>query len=305
MSTLCKKSVCILMSTYNGENYIKEQIDSLLNQTYKNFNIYIRDDDSKDGTKKILEQYEKEGKIKLFCGENKGYAKSFIDILKKAEGFDYYAFCDQDDVWLKEKVEKAVEKLNNMDDTLPIMYFSNLNMYDQNLNFLYTNNDYKLVSFENSLVEVITSGNTMLINNRLREILLKGNPQKLYAHDWYLYMLATAFGEIYYDKNSYIKYRKHPNCVTDQTMGFFKLQIYRFKKLIVNGAFKRMKEQLVEFYDIYGDKLNEKDRKLLKLFANKKYNFIFAIKKVFYPHKYRQKIIDDILLRIMILFVKL
>ena len=92
--------VNVLISTYNGEKYIKDQIDSILGQTYPNIRIYVRDDGSSDNTCNILKEYEKAGKIVLFRGDNVKWGKSFLTLLKKAETGSYWAFSDQDDVWL-------------------------------------------------------------------------------------------------------------------------------------------------------------------------------------------------------------
>ena len=91
--------ITILLSSYNGEKYIEEQLNSIFNQTYDNISILVRDDNSKDGTVKILEKYAAQGKLKWYSGENLGCAKSFWDLLCNFGESDYYAFCDQYDVW--------------------------------------------------------------------------------------------------------------------------------------------------------------------------------------------------------------
>ncbi|HOV15546.1 MAG TPA: glycosyltransferase, partial [Spirochaetota bacterium] len=125
----CPK-INILMSTYNGEKYLKEQLDSLLNQTYKNIKIYIRDDGSSDNTLNILKEYNKENKINLFVGENIGFVKSFFWLIKNSDNADYYSFSDQDDVWFPGKLEKAINLLNKYDSQIPTLYFSNFDYYD-------------------------------------------------------------------------------------------------------------------------------------------------------------------------------
>ena len=94
------KKVIILLSAYNGEKYIREQIKSIINQTYSEIKIYVRDDGSKDQTPQILKEFADEGMIKLYLGENIGFVKSFLWLVKNCENADYYAFADQDDVWL-------------------------------------------------------------------------------------------------------------------------------------------------------------------------------------------------------------
>ena len=102
------KKVAVVLSTYNGEKYVKEQLDSILKQTYKNVEIIVRDDGSKDSTVEIIKEYqEKHKNIKLVVGENLGFIKSFFELLKIAEA-DYYSYADQDDIWVKNKIELAV-----------------------------------------------------------------------------------------------------------------------------------------------------------------------------------------------------
>ena len=125
------EKVDILVATYNGEKYIKDQIESLLNQTYSNIQIIISDDCSKDNTREILKQYEQNSKIKIYYQEqNQGYVKNFEFLLKKVEN-PLYMLCDQDDVWKKEKVQKSIEKLQkeNLD-----LVFGDLEVVDENLN---------------------------------------------------------------------------------------------------------------------------------------------------------------------------
>ena len=130
--------VIICMSTYNGEKYVKEQIESLLNQTYKNLEIYVRDDGSKDNTINILEEYEKNNKIHFIKGNNVGVVKSFYECLKEAyDNAEYFAYCDQDDKWHKNKIERAISKLKKENQEQPTLYFSEFNYCDENLNFVH------------------------------------------------------------------------------------------------------------------------------------------------------------------------
>ena len=124
------EKIDILLATYNGEKYLKEQIDSLLNQTYNNIQIIISDDCSTDKTREILKQYEKNENIKIFYQEeNLGYVKNFEFLLKQVEN-NLYMLCDQDDVWKKQKIEKTVEKLQkeNLD-----LVFGDLEVVDEKL----------------------------------------------------------------------------------------------------------------------------------------------------------------------------
>ena len=123
------EQIDIILATYNGEKYLKEQLDSILNQTYTNFRLLISDDCSQDSTKEILKEYEeKDNRIKVFFQEkNLGYVKNFEFLLTKVEG-SIYALSDQDDIWNKDKVEKSYNKLKEEHADL---VFTDLEMIDE------------------------------------------------------------------------------------------------------------------------------------------------------------------------------
>lgn len=297
-----KKKFAIILSAYNGEKYIKEQLESLFNQTYKNIEVIVRDDGSKDNTVKILEQYVKQGKnIKLVKGENIGFVKSFFELLKIADA-DYYAYCDQDDIWEKDKIERAYLGLLKLDETKPNLFFSKSDYYDQDMNFVAKGEEKKLYNFRNSLVECVTQGMSMCINKKARDIIIENIPQKSIFHDQWTYMVCSAFGELYYDDKALVRYRRHTKSVTAEGKSFIKLQMWRIKEIFFGDMIKNIKEQINEFYEIYGDKLIAKDKKIIKLFTNKKYNLINAITKCLYPKRFRKKIVDEVFLRVMFLF---
>ena len=167
--------VIICMSTYNGEKYVKEQIESLLNQTYKNLEIYVRDDGSKDNTINILEEYEKNNKIHFIKGNNVGVVKSFYECLKEAyDNAEYFAYCDQDDKWHEDKIKRAISKLKKENQEQPLLYFSEFNYCDENLNFVNKSNlNKKGASFENSIVECISFGIVEVFNKKLATKILE------------------------------------------------------------------------------------------------------------------------------------
>lgn len=299
-----EKTVAILLSAYNGEKYIKEQIDSLIYQTYKNIHIYIRDDGSKDNTVSIVKQYKNEN-ITLIEGKNCGFIKSFFTLLEKAEDADYYAFCDQDDVWREDKIERSVKMLSKLDENKPNLFFSNSDYYDIDLNFVAYGEKEKVYNFRNSLVECVSQGMTMCINKTARNLLIKNIPKNCISHDCYTYMLCAGLGQMVYDSEALVKYRRHTKSVTAEGKNFIELQIWRIKKFLLGDSLKLIRKQIIEFGNIYKDKLNEEDRKLLFLFMKEKYSFISAIKKAFYPKKFRKKLSDEILLRILFLIGKM
>ena len=299
------KKVTILMSTYNGEKYLKEQIDSLISQTYENIEIYIRDDGSKDNTVKIVKEYkEKYKNITLIEGKNLGFINSFFELLKICNDADYYAYCDQDDVWMEDKIQRAVEFLEKTNKNKPALYFSNSDYYDGDMNYLATAEKNKVYNFRNSLVECVTQGMTMVVNNCTRKLIIQNKPENCLYHDWWTYMICSGFGKIVYDDKSLVKYRRHNKSVTVEGKNPFQLLVFRIKKFIVGDSLKKIKEQWKEYEKFYYNELDEENKKLLKLFTHK-YNFLIALRKTFYPKRFRRKIIDEISVRILFLIGKL
>lgn len=298
------KKVAILLSTYNGEKYLKEQLDSILAQTYTNFELIIRDDGSKDNTVKIIKEYiEKTDKeITLIEGKNLGFIKSFFDLLKRGDA-DYYAYADQDDIWLPNKIELAVNSLNKLDDRVPNMAFSNVDYYDTEMNFIGKGDSKnKKPSFLNSLYECINQGMTMVINKKAREYIIDNIPEKCFFHDWWTYMICTAFGNVVQDDVVTVKYRRAKTNATVEGQGIVTLLIWRIKKLLLGDGMKDIKKQITIFKNIFYKDLSTENQKIIDTFEGEKYNFFKAIKKAFYPKKIRRKLIDDISLRIFFLF---
>lgn len=300
-----EKKVTILMSTYNGEKYISEQLDSLINQTYKNLEIVIRDDGSKDSTINIIKEFQKKtNNITLVEGENVGFINSFFELLNIDNNADYYAYCDQDDVWMENKIERAVSFLRKTDIKKPVLYFSNSDYYDKDMNYLATAEKNKIYNFRNSLVECVTQGMTMVINDKTRQTIINNKPQNCLYHDWWTYMICSGFGEIVYDDESLVKYRRHNKSVTVEGKSPIQLFWFRVRKFLVKDSLKTIKKQWKDYEDFYYKDLNKENQKLIKLFTHK-YNFLMALRKTFYPKRFRRKFIDEISVRILFLFGKL
>lgn len=204
------QKVQILMSTYNGEEFIREQLDSVLAQNYPDVDILVRDDGSCDDTYVILKEYEEiHPNIRAYQGKNIGVNKSFFDLLKKSNhDAAYIGFCDQDDYWMPEKIEKAVEQLEQMNG--PALYCGAKTLADENLEPLKNQqNPHVNPGFGNAVIESICSGCTALMNRELVDIIRKRLPEDVVHHDWWCYMAAVYMGTMYYDENSYIYYRQH------------------------------------------------------------------------------------------------
>lgn len=213
--------IAVLMSSYNGEKYIHEQIDSIVNQEGNfDLSIFVRDDGSTDGTISILSTYQDDGNLTFYKGKNLGPALSFLNLLSECRGYDYYAFSDQDDYWEKDKIKRAIKVIHN---DFPIVYFSNALLVDENLNDL-GRNVYKHVprtDFNTLCCAGGILGCTMVINSQLAKYIQSHRlPSQIVMHDFYICELCLAIGgKIIYDSSSTVKYRQHSTNVVGVSKG--------------------------------------------------------------------------------------
>lgn len=229
-----KPEVAILMSTYNGTEFLEEQIQSIIDQSFTNWELLIRDDGSIDQTVSIIKKYcSIDTRIHLIKStKNLGTVSSFFYLLEQADA-DYYMFADQDDVWKKNKVELTVNKMKNiLDQNIPTCVYSNLTVVDECLNEkgqLLTNNwqSFPYLLFTNNVF-----GCTMAINQSLKSKVLFNdlNIDNIYMHDWWLALLAAAFGKVLYIPESTILYRQHGS----NQVGASKKNVLSFTKRIIN-----------------------------------------------------------------------
>ncbi len=276
----------ILLATYNGEKYLREQIDSILNQTYKNIRLIVSDDCSKDGTRKILEEYKnKDERIKVYYQEkNLGVVKNIEFLLGKVES-PYYMLADQDDYWLPEKAEKSLETLKNNNADL---VFGDLQVVDENLNTMYESfNDYMLLSRKinkyidsykvNYLYNCVTGCTVLAKKETIEKILPLPTNSKYLIHDHWIGLMASLNGKLAYMPEKYIKYRQHGNnqVGTEKiSHGFKKLEQVREHfinvKLGVFGTYVNNTEKFPEELK----KQNKESYEYYKMLQNKR-NFNF------------------------------
>ncbi len=300
------KKVIVLMSAYNGEKYIEEQLDSILGQTYENIEILVRDDGSKDATSKILEEYQERGDITLIKGENVGFVQSFFELIDKSDDADYYAFADQDDVWLPDKIAWAIEKLEGSVKDLPVLYYSNFDFYDDKMEFIsHRKKDNPQISFRNAMMECLPLGFNILFNKCARDMTKDVHPVKSTGHDWWMYMLCSGLGQVVYDDRVTVKYRRHNATTSGNEQSFISLMIWRFKYFVLNGYFRKIHDQIVEFNRFYGNQLSAIDKKEADMMSLEGFHPLNYFKKLFYCKRYRQKMADEIIVRMVILFGQL
>jgi glycosyltransferase involved in cell wall biosynthesis len=274
--------VAILLSTYNGEAFLEELLDSLLGQDYKNYEIFIRDDGSVDKTVRILKNYEKHNHVHCVYSENIGVVRSFYTLLSDCPiNADYYAFCDQDDIWAPCKISDAVDCLKGDNEEVKL-YFSALNYVDINGNYIGCSAPVNTKpTFNNAILQNLAVGCTTVINKSAREKILRNvNFSEVYMFDWWVFLVCTFFGKVYFSEKSYIGYRQHSNNAVGASAA------NNFRKCIqwlvyLNKRPKRfVKRQLLEFHRVYCCDYQNINHKLLsEIIELDDRNIIFKIYK--------------------------
>lgn len=263
----------VLMSTYNGEKYLREQLDSLLSQSLKPTKILVRDDGSSDETVNILEEYASEHSfIEYYCGKNIGPAKSFFELINKCDEYDYYALCDQDDVWFKDKLEVAVNTLEKENTSIPLLYAGRFILTDEKLNQL--NSDvsklYSFNDFAHSLIYHTAPGCTFVFNNEARKQIIKYDVNKEYCviHDAIIHKVVTMFGKMILDNEPHMYYRQHGNNVYGLTANKINEFKHRVKNFIGGSVRKYRSNTAKSLLNVYGKECTDENYKLLNIVAN-------------------------------------
>lgn len=286
------QKVDILLATYNGEKYIKEQVESILNQTYENIQIIISDDCSTDKTRQVLKEYENNEKIKIFYQEkNLGYVKNFEFLLKQVES-NLYMLSDQDDVWKKEKVEKSVEKIES--EKLDLV-FGDLEVVDENLNTLYKSYNrymhliHKIKKYQKDyrlqyLYNCMTGCTIISRKNWIDKVLPFPTNSKYMIHDYWLGLVIALNGKVGYIEEPYILYRQHgKNQVGSKKASKTASKLEEVRNISINtriGTF----ETYVMHEEMFDEKLRKQNKKALeyfKMLKNKK-NFNFRQWGIFF-----------------------
>lgn len=258
--------ISILLSTYNGEKFLAEQINSLIAQSVK-VNIVVRDDGSKDNTVGILKGYG--DAITLYEGKNLGFALSFWELLNLAPKSDYYAFCDQDDLWDDDKIEKAVKKLKCHNNDIPLLYCSNVRLVDKDLNILNDcSSSQTSTSFIASLFSGISQGCTFVFNDKTCEMLKSYQGRKIDYHDWQAFRIVSCFGKVIFDEMPHMSYRQHGNNCVGLTKSNLKNK-FQYLKYILCGKSERTRSTMAKnMLEHFGEKMSKENLTIASNFAN-------------------------------------
>ncbi len=298
--------VAILMCTYNGAAYLREQLESFSAQTFRNWVLYVSDDASTDDTVGILSGYQARWgreRLVIFSGPCKGFAENFISLVQRSEiDADYFAFSDQDDVWFIDKLKRSVDRLDLVDSSTPALYCARTRLVDADLNVIGVSPLFsKPPSFRNALVQSLAGANTMLINQAARGLLLKlPDRSLLIAHDWLTYLLVTGCGgQVSYDAEPCLDYRQHSGNLIGANASA-RDRMVRFRKML-SGRFAEWNDANLAILKGMEYVLTAENRDVLAYFENGRRQSLFKrVSKLRKAGVYRQTLQGDLSLMVAI-----
>lgn len=275
--------VVVLMSTYNGEKYIREQLDSIYNQKEIEVKVFVRDDGSNDSTQAILNEYKIKYGLIWYTGDNLKAARSFMNLIYNAPESQYYAFADQDDYWDPDKLSTAVYQIKQEEvANLAVMYSCPTRLVDKDLKPMKDNSHNKTYtdSFNKSLIASNATGCTIVFNKKLLELMKKYKGEHLRMHDDLAHKVCCATGGILVrDKEAHISYRQHENNVIG--INYSKVKKWKMRIDRIRNPKCERSKFLSELYDCYADYIKKEDRELLYKVANYKKILFGKIRVIF------------------------
>lgn len=274
--------ISILMTTYNGGKYISEQINSILHQTVQDASLYVQDDSSTDDTWELLQSYHRQYPDRIIIYQNKentGNPKyNFYSMMSRICD-DYLMLCDQDDVWLPDKIEKTFAKMREMEQTygkeIPLLIHTDLRVVDSDLSVINLsfktamNANYDRVKLKDQIIQNTLTGCTAMYNRALAELLWDRMPDYMVMHDWWLMLIASAFGHIGHINDQTILYRQHgANEIGAKDVRTLR---YKIKKLFyykeIKKAIADTYQQADSFLIYYRKKLSSEQIELLETYC--------------------------------------
>lgn len=298
------RSVQVLMSTYNGEKYIRRQIDSILNQKDVAIHLLIRDDGSTDSTCEIIRSYAEKysDQVEITMGSNMGYKKSFLTLIQLAGDYDYYAFADQDDYWKPDKEIASIEKMESDDFVGAKLAQVNLEATDENLVPLNPPPHFQLLTLQRH--DQVYSGDffqgcLMTWNHDAMKLLKAYYPAGNHSHDHWVGKVVYLFGKIYFVHNKEICYSRHGNNTSttdDRNSG----RTLRLKSMLAGD--KEVYDNLA--HDLlagYGTLLTRHDREMCEDLVNYKHDLRAKMRLLLNPNLSRPSIAGTVFFKLSLL----
>lgn len=272
-------SVVILLAVHNGAEFLRAQLESFTAQSYRDWQVFAGDDGSTDDSREILKSFAEQSLIKgnrvdIVNGPCAGTsAIHFFSLLTRAPDTPWLAFSDQDDVWLPEKLARAVAALEPLDPTRPALYCSRTWVTDADLgNPVLSRNYTRPLGFRNALLQNIAAGNTIVLNRAAADLARRAAPPAMrgtgvQGHDWWLYQLITgAGGQIIQDSTPTLYYRQHGRNLVGANHGF--AAAVKRTMAVLNGVYLRWNAANIAALEPVSNLLTPENRTILRDFAD-------------------------------------
>jgi glycosyltransferase involved in cell wall biosynthesis len=293
-------SIAILLCTYNGARFLPLQLASYEAQDFADWRLFVSDDGSTDGTRSLLEAFQKRhgaDRISIRQGPRRGFVANFLSLIcDPALKADYYALSDQDDIWDAHKLARARQFLMDAPADEPVVYCSRTRLIDEDGTEIGLSTYYrKTPHFRNALVQSLASGNTVVLNQKMRWLLTQaGADAKVPAHDWWIYLLITAVGgKILYDDFPTVSYRMHSrNVIGSNESAAAKM---RRARLLLQGRYKGWADMNVAALERVESLMTAENKATFDLFRrSRKKNVVPRLCGIVRSGVYRQSRLGDL-----------
>jgi glycosyltransferase involved in cell wall biosynthesis len=302
ISAASASDIEVLLSTHNGEPYLTDQIASVLAQTEAPRAIRVRDDGSSDRTVEILRKLAAgDRRLQLTEGPCIGSSRSFLTLLENSSpDARFFAFCDQDDVWLPDKLARAVASLDRLDDR-PALYGSAMLHVCDRLQPIGATRPPRAIDFRNALVQNVVAGCTMVINRAAKALCVERMPISAPMHDWWLYLLVSAFGTVIYDDEVTLLHRVHDRNATMTHL--WRHWPRRVATHVQLPPGRRLSAMAREFLRLFGDRLEPDKRRVVDQLLDARAGSWWARGAyALSPAVFRQTPVDNAILRVLLAF---
>src|SRR5216684_3394708 len=295
-----RPAVTILLCTLNGERFLAEQLASLERQTFKNWKLIASDDGSWDRTKSILVAFQKSfepGKVEIIDGPQCGATANFLfQACAENLASEYYAFCDQDDVWDADKLGRAIDALERTDSGIPALYGSRTRLIDEAGSEIgFSPLFHRKPEFRSALVQSIAGGNTMVFNQKTRELVVFcGADVDVPSHDWWLYQVTSACGgRVHYDAHPSVRYRQHAHNIIGANAGWT-ARMHRLH-MLQQGRFRHWEDLNVAALTRLRPRMSAENRRIFDLFRKARHEPLLRRATIFAQSGvYRQPMLGNL-----------
>lgn len=308
--TVPRPTVAIMLCTMNGERFIEEQLRSIAGQTCTDFVVYASDDGSTDRTVELLEQARDgclKDRLRFLQGPGTGFQNNFLSIFSlDAAPADFVAFCDQDDVWKPEKLERAVARLARVAPDCPAIYGGRTILIDADGREIGLSANFsRKPAFANALLQSLFGGNTLVMNEAAWRLAKRMLVAPVVSHDWWMYQIVTGVGgRVLYDEHPTVCYRQHGGNLVGERRS--PRALFARLRALMGGRYRRWNETNTRALLPVSDQLTQESRTALEAFCRAREARVFARLHLFWKsHLHRQSMAEGLVLWFAVVLKKI